>query len=81
MYVSSVPNLQGQYCFAQKEVKGGTFCRSHYMERVGDLMTWSIFMKGLQNLLLICLNGAYCSLRNEMERNEMEICSLRNENL
>ena len=24
---------------------------------------------------------AYCSLRNEMERNEMEICSLRNENL
>ena len=24
---------------------------------------------------------AYCSLRNEMGRNEMEICSLRNENL
>ena len=24
---------------------------------------------------------AYCSLRNEMERNEMKICSLRNENL
>ena len=24
---------------------------------------------------------AYCSLRNEMERNEMRICSLRNENL
>ena len=27
------------------------------------------------------LTRAYCSLRNEMERNEMEICSLRNENL
>ena len=25
MYVSSVPNLQGQYCFAQKEVKGEPF--------------------------------------------------------
>ena len=30
-----------------------------------------------------CLNLAYCSLRNEMGRNEMEmeICSLRNGNL
>ena len=27
------------------------------------------------------LETAYCSLRNEMERNEMKICSLRNENL
>ena len=24
---------------------------------------------------------AYCNLRNEMERNEVKICSLRNENL
>ena len=24
---------------------------------------------------------AYCTLRNEMERNEMEICTLRNGNL
>ena len=22
MYVSSVPNLQGQYCFTQKDIKG-----------------------------------------------------------
>ena len=29
----------------------------------------------------INMNKAYCSLRNEMERNEMEICSLRNGNL
>lgn len=25
MYVSSVPNLQGQYCFTQKDVKGVLF--------------------------------------------------------
>ena len=36
----------------------------------------------LNTLDLSYNNGtAYCSLRNEMERNEMEICSLRNENL
>ena len=27
------------------------------------------------------VKGAYCSLRNEMGRNEMEICTLRNGNL
>ena len=31
--------------------------------------------------LLLYSLSAYCSLRNEMGRNEMEICSLRNGNL
>ena len=33
------------------------------------------------DILLIRRQTAYCSLRNEMGRNEMEICSLRNGNL
>ena len=31
--------------------------------------------------LIVCLTSACCNLRNEMERNEVKICSLRNENL
>ena len=37
---------------------------------------WSLVM-----FLKFSNNWAYCSLRNEMGRNEMEICSLRNGNL
>ena len=38
MYVSSVPNLQGQYCFAQKDVKGVPFAGFTIWKGLGILL-------------------------------------------
>ena len=42
---------------------------------------WRNAIEFPSSILTMAFTGAYCSLRNEMGRNEMEICSLRNENL
>ena len=63
-------------------MKGGTYTKTLAKIQVsGIFRIRDIRRNVLPRLIEVYMETAYCSLRNEMERNETKICSLRNENL
>ena len=62
-----------------------TLSYSSYFQFFRGLNIPSVYVSATQalavywyNARVYCKKKAYCTLRNEMERNEMEICTLRN---